>query len=73
MVTFRGDVLKVFIDFADREMRARDVLAVLKERGRRYAGHGHISVMCARLHREGALFRVRDKQGAWYCVAREAK
>jgi hypothetical protein len=73
MITFHDQVLEVFIDYADREMRARDVLAVLKERGRRYAGHGNISVMCAGLHREGALFRVRDKQGAWYCVAREAK
>ena len=72
MVTFRGDVLKVFIDFADREMRAEDVRQVLAQRGRIYAGDGNISVMCAQLHREGLLFRMRDAQGAWYCVAREA-
>lgn len=73
MFSFQDAVLQVFIDYADREMRARDVLQVLKERGRKYAGHGNISVMCAKLHRKGALFRMRDKQGAWYCVAREAK
>lgn len=73
MTSLRDDVMRVFVDFADREMLARDVQAVLAERGRVYAGDGNISVMCARLHREGALFRMKDKLGAWYCVAREVR
>ena len=70
MTSLCDDVLKVFIDYADRELRAGDVRDVLAERGRTYAGPGNISVACARLHREGRLFRVQEGNAAWYCVAR---
>ena len=55
MISLRNDVLKVFIDYADREMRARDVRDVLAQRGRIYAGDGNVSVMCARLYPGGAV------------------
>lgn len=70
MIPLRDDVLKVFIDHADREMRAGDVRDVLASRGRVYAGDGNISVACAKLYREGRLFRVKEGNVAWYCVAR---
>ena len=70
MISLRDDVLRVFIDYADREMRARDVRDVLAQRGRIYAGDGNVSVMCARLYREAQLFRVREGNVAWYSVAR---
>jgi hypothetical protein len=73
MFSFHDEVLHVFVEYADREMRAGDVRQLMEDRGRKYASNGHISVMCAKLHREGLLFRLQDKQGAWYCVARAHK
>lgn len=73
MAINKDSVLQVFLDYPDREMRAIDVWQYLKDSGKTYYRSNHIGGACVQLHRDGKLFRKREGQFVWYCIAREMR
>ena len=73
MTKLERDVLKLFVDYADRELCADDVRMAMAERGRVCKGNRRYAKTMVALHEAGRLFRNRDGHKVWYCVAREMR
>lgn len=69
-MSFDDKVLQVFLDFPDSEMRTVDVQAWFRSNGKNYNSRTNFGEACARLHRQGQLFKRKEGNRVWYCIAR---